>query len=69
VLDAAARRGLPAAVVAGAVDADAGDVPVLSLIEVGGTRRAFDDAAGVLAEAAARLASRDDWLGTRKERE
>ncbi len=70
VLEAARRHGLAAAVVAGVADADAGDVPVLSLIEVAGRRRAFDDAAGALAEAAGRLAARDDWLRTtRKERE
>jgi len=63
VLEMARGRGIPAAVVAGRADADAGDTPVLSLIEVGGTRRAFDDAEAVMEEAAARLAGRADWLG------
>jgi glycerate kinase len=62
VIEAARGRGIPAAVVAGRVDADAGGVPVVSLIEVGGTRRAFDDAPAVIEEAAARLAGRDDWF-------
>jgi glycerate kinase len=63
VLDAARRRGLPAAVVAGRVDSQApAGVPVLSLVDVGGIRRAFDDAPAVLEEAAVRLAASDDWL-------
>jgi glycerate kinase len=63
VLDAARRRDLPAAVVAGRADVPApAGVPVLSLVDVGGTRRAFEDAPAVLEEAAARLAARDDWL-------
>jgi glycerate 2-kinase len=62
VVAAARRRGLPAAIVAGMAEADAEGVPLLTLVEVGGKRRAFDDAAGVAAEAAALLAGRDDWL-------
>jgi glycerate kinase len=62
VLDAARAHGLPVAVVAGKVDADAGEAPVLSLVEVGGARRAFDDTPAVVEEAAAQLAARDDWL-------
>jgi glycerate kinase len=62
VLELARARGIPAAVVAGRADADAGDSPVVSLVEVGGTRRAFGDAPAVIEEAAARLAGRDDWL-------
>ncbi|HXJ63928.1 MAG TPA: glycerate kinase [Actinomycetota bacterium] len=61
VLEAARARRVPAAVVAGRAEAEAGGAPVLSLIEVGGQRRAFDDAAGVVAEAAAQLAARSDW--------
>ncbi|HEY7280001.1 MAG TPA: glycerate kinase [Actinomycetota bacterium] len=61
VLEAAARHGVPAAVVAGRAEADAGEVPVLTLIDVGGKLRAFEDAAEVVSEAAARLAARGDW--------
>jgi hypothetical protein len=34
---------------------------VLTLVDVGGKARAFDDAAGVVEEAAAELAARSDW--------
>jgi glycerate kinase len=61
VLEAARRRGVPAAIVAGRVETNAGEVPVLSLLEVGGQRRAFGDAAAVVEEAVAMLASRTDW--------
>jgi glycerate 2-kinase len=61
VLEAAVRNGVPAAVVAGRAETDAGEVPVLTLVDVGGKARAFDDAAGVVEEAAAELAARSDW--------
>jgi glycerate kinase len=61
VLESAGRHGVPAAIVAGLAETDAGEVPVLTLIEVGGKHRAFEEAAEVAAEAAARLAERGDW--------
>jgi glycerate kinase len=61
VLETAANHGVPAAIVAGRAETDAGEVPVLTLIGVGGKARAFDDAAGVVEEAAAALAARSDW--------
>ncbi len=61
VLEAAERHGVPAAVVAGRSEMEAGEVPVVTLVDVGGKARAFDDPAGVVEEAAAALAARRDW--------
>ncbi|MFL5800094.1 MAG: glycerate kinase [Actinomycetota bacterium] len=62
VLEAAARRHRPVAVVCGTAEASASEVPVVSLVELVGRDRAFHDAAGAAGEAAALLAGRLDWL-------
>ncbi len=62
VLEAAARRHRPVAVVCGSAEATTSDVPVVSLVEMVGRHRAFHDAAAAAGEAAAMLAGRGDWL-------